>query len=106
MSCTSSFLISMSQQFIPINIVVADRSYRLKIEPEDEEMVRKTIKTINEKIIDYKTNFAGKDMQDYVSMVLLWFATEQQKPSPEMTSQVESQEKLNKLEDLLTKVVG
>lgn len=96
----------MSEQLIPINIIVADRSYRLKIEPEDEEMVRKTIKTINEKIIDYKTNFAGKDMQDYVSMVLLWFATEQQKPSPEMTSQVESQEKLNKLEDLLTKVVG
>ena len=96
----------MSKQLIPINIIVADRSYRLKIEPEDEEMVRKTIKTINEKIIDYKTNFAGKDMQDYVSMVLLWFATEQQKPSPEMTSQTESQEKLNKLEDLLTRIVG
>jgi len=96
----------MSKQLIPINIIVADRSYRLKIEPEDEEMVRKTIKTINEKIIDYKTNFAGKDMQDYVSMVLLWFATEQQKPSIELTSQTESQEKLNKLEDLLTRIVG
>ncbi|MGI8636919.1 MAG: cell division protein ZapA [Segetibacter sp.] len=96
----------MSKQLIPINIIVADRSYRLKIEPEDEEMVRRTIKAINEKIIDYKTNFAGKDMQDYVSMVLLWFATEQQKPSPEMISQTESQEKLNKLEDLLTRIVG
>jgi len=96
----------MSKQLIPINIIVADRSYRLKIEPEDEEMVRKTIKTINEKIIDYKTNFAGKDMQDYVSMVLLWFATEQQKPSIELTSQTESQEKLNKLEDLLIRIVG
>ena len=96
----------MSKQLIPINIIVADRSYRLKIETEDEEMVRKTIKTINEKIIDYKTNFAGKDMQDYVSMVLLWFATEQQKPSLELTSQTESQEKLNKLEDLLNRIVG
>ena len=36
---------------------------------------------MNEKIVDYKTNFAGKDMQDYVSMVLLWYATEQQKPT-------------------------
>src|SRR4051794_23774445 len=99
-------LIKMSDQLIPINIVVADRSYRLKIDPEDEEMVRKTLKTINEKIIDYKTNFAGKDMQDYVSMVLLWYATEQQKPTPELTSQFESQEKLNKLEELLDKALG
>ncbi|MDB5245780.1 MAG: hypothetical protein JWQ40_174 [Segetibacter sp.] len=90
---------------IPINIIVADRSYRLKIEPEDEEMVRKTIKTINEKIVDYKTNFAGKDMQDYVSMVLLWFATEQTKPTPELESQTGNKEKLDKIEELLDKVL-
>jgi len=95
----------MSNSLIPINIIVADRSYRLKIEPEDEEIVRKTIKTINEKIVDYKTNFAGKDMQDYVSMVLLWYATEQQKPTPQMTSQTGAEEKLHKLEDLLNKAL-
>lgn len=96
----------MSQPFIPINIIVADRSYRLRIEPEDEEMVRRTIKKLNEKIIDYKTNFAGKDMQDYVSMVLLWYATEQQKPTPEQVSQISSEEKLNKIEDLLNKALS
>jgi cell division protein ZapA (FtsZ GTPase activity inhibitor) len=93
-------------QLIPVNITVADRSYRLKIQPEDEEIVRKTIKKINEKIIEYKTNFAGKDMQDYVSMVLLWFATEQQKPTPEQTLQTESLEKLNRIEDMLDKVLA
>ena len=40
-------------------------------------MVRKTANLINDKITEFKTNFAGKDMQDYVSMALLWFATEQ-----------------------------
>lgn len=93
-------------QLIPVNITVADRSYRLKIQPEDEEIVRKTIKTINEKIIEYKTNFAGKDMQDYVSMVLLWFATEQQKPTPQQTLQTESLEKLTRIEDMLDKVLA
>ena len=63
-------------ELIPVNIVVADRTYRLKIEPEDEEMVRKTANTINEKITEFKSNFAGKDTQDYLAMVLLWFATE------------------------------
>src|SRR3954471_22452651 len=95
----------MSDQLIPINIVVADRSYRLKIQPEDEEMVRRTLKIINEKIIDYKTNFAGKDMQDYVSMVLLWYATEQQKPTPEQIVETGSKEKLDKIEELLDKLL-
>lgn len=95
----------MSQSLIPINITVADRSYRLKIDPEDEEMVRGTIKKLNEKIVEYKTNLAGKDMQDYVSMVLLWYATEQQKPSTEQIFESDSKEKLNKLEYVLDKVL-
>jgi cell division protein ZapA (FtsZ GTPase activity inhibitor) len=61
-------------ELIPVNIVIADRTYRLKIEPADEEMVRKTANTINEKITEFKTSFAGKDTQDYIAMVLLWFA--------------------------------
>lgn len=63
------------ETLIPVNIVIGDRSYRIKVAPEDEEHVRKTVKTINEKIIEFKTSFAGKDMQDYVAMVLIWYAT-------------------------------
>ncbi|HEY0355064.1 MAG TPA: cell division protein ZapA, partial [Flavisolibacter sp.] len=62
---------------IPLNLVVGDRTYRIRIKPSDEEVVRKTAKTINDKILEFKTNFAGKDMQDYIAMVLVWFATEQ-----------------------------
>ena len=63
-------------QTIPLNIVIGDRNYRIKILPSDEEVVRKTLKTINDKIIEFRTQFAGKDMQDYISMVLIWYATE------------------------------
>jgi cell division protein ZapA (FtsZ GTPase activity inhibitor) len=69
-------LIWTMQEMIPINIVIGDRSYRIKADPGDEEIVRKTVKTINDKIIEFKTQFAGKDMQDYIAMVLIWFATE------------------------------
>lgn len=65
------------EELIPINLVIGDRNYRVRIAPKDEEVVRKTAKTINDKIIEFKTQFAGKDMQDYVAMVLVWFATEQ-----------------------------
>jgi cell division protein ZapA len=64
------------QDLMTINVVIGDRTYRIKIEPQDEEVVRRTLRTINDKIIEYKTQFAGRDMQDYVAMVLLWYATQ------------------------------
>jgi cell division protein ZapA len=63
-------------ELIAATIVIGDRNYRIKMNPADEEVVRKTVKTINEKILEYKTHFAGKDMQDYIAMVLIWLATE------------------------------
>lgn len=67
----------MEQELIPLNLVIADRTYRVRINPSDEEVVRKTVKTINDKVVEFKTQFAGKDMQDYIAMVLVWFATAQ-----------------------------
>ncbi len=96
----------MSQELIPVNIVLADRNYRLKIAPADEEVVRRTIKTINEKIIEYKTEFGGKDMQDYVSMVLLWYATEQQKPTNNQVISDQTRQKIDKLNQLLDKALA
>lgn len=63
-------------ELIPINIVIGDRTYRIKTSPEDEEVIRSTLKTINEKIVEFKTAFSGKDMQDYIAMVLIWYATQ------------------------------
>lgn len=66
------------EELIPINLVLGDRTYRVKVAPKDEEVVRKTLKVINEKLIEFKTQFAGKDMQDYIAMVVLWYATQAQ----------------------------
>jgi len=94
------------EELIPINVVIADRSYRLKVEPKDEEMVRKTVKLINEKVLEFKNKFAGKDTQDYVSMVLLWFATEQTKSTSDIIQQQETTIKLASLETLLDKMLS
>ena len=64
------------QELLPINIVIGDRTYRIKTNAADEEAVRRTLKTINDKIIEFKTQFSGKDMQDYIAMVLIWYATQ------------------------------
>ncbi|TXH22369.1 MAG: cell division protein ZapA [Chitinophagaceae bacterium] len=63
-------------EMIPTNIWIADRQYRIRIATEQESTVRQSLKIINDKIIEFKNNFPGKDMQDLISMVLIWFATE------------------------------
>ena len=95
----------MMEELIPVNIVIADRSYRLKIEPADEEMVRKTSSLINDKISEFKTNFAGKDMQDYVSMVLIWLATEETKTAEHIVDIQNAVDKITILENQLDKVL-
>lgn len=84
-------------ELIAINVVIADRTYRIKISPEDEETVRATVKLINDKFVEFKTQFAGKDMQDYISMVVLWYAT-QQKAAEKQPLPEEISKKLNDIE--------
>jgi len=93
----------MAEELIPVNILIADRTYRIKTSPSDEEAVRKTVKLINDKILEFKTNFSGKDMQDYIAMVIIWYATQTSWSSatPEMIEQLT--EKLNKIEAQLDK---
>ncbi len=86
---------------IPVTLLLADRTYRVKVRPEDEETVRKIAKTINDKIIEYKTQFAGKDMQDYIAMVLIWFATDQKAGSSESIEKETFTNKLQLLERML-----
>lgn len=89
---------------IPVNILIGDRNYRIKVLPEDEEHVRKTVKTINEKIIEFKTNFSGKDMQDYIAMVLIWYATQITAGSPQ-TDDTELLKALQKLDEQVTELL-
>ncbi len=86
---------------IPITIIIGDRNYRIKVEPKDEEVVRNTVKTINEKIVEFKTIFAGKDMQDYVSMVLIWYATELTGKETPILETAQLSEKLAAIEKMI-----
>lgn len=89
------------EPLIAATVVIGDRSYRIKISHEDEEVVRKTIKTINDKILEFRTQFAGKDMQDYIAMVLAWYATEQ---NATVAAEVEKEnltDQLNTIEKML-----
>ena len=87
---------------IAINLILGDRTYRIKIENTDEEKVREKAKKLNEQLIQFKKQYAGKDMQDYVAMVLIWYATEisaaNNNASPAVADTALTEEALKKLE--------
>jgi hypothetical protein len=74
-------------ELIPISAQIGDRTYRLKVEPKDEATVRKTLQQINDKIMELKSVYVGKDMQDYVAMTMIWFATQQTDATAPATQQ-------------------
>ena len=87
----------MDPALIPLNILIGDRSYRIKVLPTDEEKVRGTLKIINSKILEFRSQFAGKDMQDYIAMVLIWYATQ---PQADILSDVSMRELAEALEKI------
>jgi hypothetical protein len=93
----------MANELIPVNIVIADRTYRIKTSPKDEEAVRKTVKLINDKIFEFKSQYAGKDMQDYIAMVIIWYATQNASGRISSTELNKISENLLKMEALIDK---
>jgi len=94
----------MAEELIPVNILIADRTYRIKTSPKDEESVRKTVKIINDKLLEFKTQFAGKDMQDYIAMVIIWYATQQSEGGSAAFIQTLT-ERLQKTESIIDKML-
>ena len=97
---------SNSTEMIPVNITIADRTYRVRIAPKDEEAVRKTAAIINQKMVEFKNLYAGKDMQDYISMVLLWFTTEQQSNGQNLYELENLQNQIDSLTASIDKVIS
>jgi hypothetical protein len=64
------------QDLIPVNVWLAGRSYRIRISQKDEEAVRKAVKVAEEKIQEFRNQYAGKDDQDFIAMCLLTYATD------------------------------
>jgi cell division protein ZapA len=60
---------------LAITVRIADRPYKMTVKAEEEEVIRKAARLINEKITEYANTYAFNDNQDLLSMVSLWFAT-------------------------------
>lgn len=86
-----------------ININIAGRTYRLKVDNKEEEHVRAAATAINKKIDEFSGNYAFKDKQDLLAMTAISFVSELMKNKAESeTNAMISIDKLNEINEILS----
>lgn len=92
----------MSEQIRNINLIIADRPYRLKISSDEEEKVRSAGKLIKEKIASFQQSYQAKDKQDYLAMTALTFCVDGLKAREDNTTSQNLENQLSELDQLLS----
>ncbi|OFX27956.1 MAG: cell division protein ZapA [Bacteroidetes bacterium GWA2_32_17] len=96
----------MNDETLTIRVNIADRYYPLTIKKLEEEKLRKVAKRINDKILQFKKIYAGKDGQDFLAMASLQYVTKlyELEAKQNISSFVEKVKEIDKeLEDYLLK---
>lgn len=88
---------------ISIKINIADRVYPLKVDMDEEEIVRRAAKLINDRIKEYQENYAVRDKQDLLSMSVLHYATATLRAEKKMSEDgTEVADKVYQLDQMLS----
>jgi len=93
----------MSEELISINVWLAGRSYRIRIKANEEEVVRKAVKLADEKVMDLRNHYAGKDDQDFVAMCLLSYAADSATDIHNPVVQEDIKGMISRIDEALTK---
>ena len=87
---------------LKIKISIADRVYPLTVDMFQEEGLRSASKKIDVMMKQFEENYAVRDKQDVLAMCALQFASQvEQKQIDKSTNNVETNERLTKINDLL-----
>ncbi len=86
-----------------IKVTIAGRPYRLSVNREEEEFVRKAAEYVNQTILDYSKAFEYKDHQDLFAMIALQTSANAIRLEEEKTFRVkEMEDKLSEIDELLS----
>lgn len=85
---------------LSINVILAGRSYRIRVEAAQEGAVRKAVKRADEQIKELRMHYAGKDDQDFVAMCLLMYAAEHGTATDSLAAE-EAEALIRKIDEVL-----
>jgi len=87
---------------LSIKLNIANRFYPMKIERSSEEIIRNSVKKIDDRLKFYEDNYAIKDKQDLLAMCLIEYASKLEKINQnKFISDDGISDKLTKLDKLL-----
>lgn len=75
---------------LKIKVTIANRTYPLTINREEEEQIRRAVKTINDAVVRFEKRYAVQDKQDVLSMCALQLASQAEKATKQLND-VQSQ---------------
>jgi hypothetical protein len=65
-----------NEELTPLNLWLAGRSYRILVKKNEVDRIHKAVRLADEKILELKNTYAGKDTQDFLAMCLLMYAAD------------------------------
>ena len=85
-----------------IKLNIGNRVYPLSVDTNQEEILRKAAKQINQMINDYESKYAVRDKQDSLAMCALQILSQSKTFSNDDDKEIfELGEKLNKIKELI-----
>ena len=88
---------------LSIKLNIANIFYPMKIERSSEEIIRNSVKKIDDRLKFYEDNYAIKDKQDLLAMCLIEYASKLEKINQnKFISDDGISDKLTKLDELLS----
>ncbi len=88
-----------------IDVMIAGRSFPLKVTQEEESLVLQVTDEINEKVRNLQNIYLQKDKQDCLSMALLTYAMESAKLKRELTGIEELRELSDQIESSILRII-
>lgn len=95
----------MTESYLNININIAGRPYKLKVSHDEEELVRKTAKSINDKITQLQQQYFSQDKQDFLAMIALENMVKLTKQTTDSGLSTDWDVRLNDLDALLESIL-
>lgn len=96
---------------LQLTLTIAGRPYPLKIKANDEPVIRRIAKEVNEKVNRFQLTYPNREKQDCLAMALLAYAVDLHKASskptqPSAPPSAELSEKLTHLEALIDQALS
>ncbi len=85
---------------IRITVTIAGRPYSLKVQAEDEPVILRLTKEINDKLRQFQTTYKGKDKQDLIAMTLLTYSVDLHKARTKTTTDLSTNHLTEPLQDI------